>query len=1044
MSLPSFSVRRRVTVAMLSILVLGFGIFSLFQLKTDLYPDMDIPVIIAATSYPGSSPEDIETLVTRPIEEAAASVRGLKELSSESNFGLSIVRLKFPWGYDMDRAETDARRKLELAKPRLPEDAYEPFIWAVDPSFQPVVMFYLSGNYSQVELSEIITDKLAPMLERIDGVSGVEFFGGAEREIKVKLKPEKMEAYMVSPLQILNAIKNENSQIPAGFIEQGSRDYNLQIKGKFASVPEIGSVLLGLRPTITGEKIPLRLDEVAEIEDGVRETRETQEQDGRSAIFVVVRKQSGANTVEAADAILEALPKAVEQIGGLEAEIIFHQAEYINSSMANLQTTGLISIFVVFIVLLIFLRSLRTSLVVAFSIPISVVSAFAIMNQLGMTLNVISLAGIALAVGMLVDNSIVVTENIFRWRQKGASAFQSAASGGDQVSLAVIASTLTTVAVFVPVIFVPGIAGIMFHDLSITIIVALVVSLIVSQTILPMLIFITMKKKKYIMRSGHDTTLLTKVKATYRVLLKAVLKNRVITLIITLIALVLLGYGFFNFVPMNFMANSDNAFIQVKVNTEIGTSSLESNRILSEATKAIKKTIPVEERKIMGYTFGTNDNVQGIGALFATPANGGVFYVRLVDRSQRKRSLEEIKDALREPLNGIAGLEFHISSGGGASRMGGGEGEIQVYLYENNLDNLRKLSDSIGKKIEEEPMVGEISEQLEDLKPELSIIYDREKLAQLGLSSYTISNAIAVFFRGAVATQYSENAHEYNINVRYDFAHRVDINSLRNMPVLTPSGTSIPLYTIASVTEHLAPSQITRMNQTRYAEIAVTLKSTYTDKNGVEHKKDLRGAIKNIRKLLDEQQISNDITGWNYEIKGTAEDFVESFMFLGIAFFVSILLVFMVMASQFESLRQPFIVLFTIPLGLIGVFGIFLITGANVDITSLIGIIMLVGIVVNNGIVMIDTANQIRLKGKGRRNAIMLAAGTRIRPILMTSFTTIFSMVPLALGIGDGSEIWMGMALSIIGGLVSATFLTLFIVPIFYSFFASKRVEILE
>ena len=497
MSVPGYSVKHRVTMTMFYTLVIAFGIFSFFRLQLDLYPDMEIPYILVMTTYIGASPADIETLVSRPIEEAVVSVTGVKNVTSNSEENVGIVMLEFDWGYDMDQAEIDTRNKLDLVKGNLPDDADAPIVIAMDPSMQPIVMFNIVADLPISELRQIAKDRLKPKLERVEGISSVEVGGGEERQIHIRLDPKKLEAYRIAPTTIVQMIAAENKQSVGGYIEASGMDLSIQSSGKYKTVEEIGEILLSAGRSDTGEMIPIRLRDVAEIDDTVAESRRYVETNGKSSIMLIVSKQSGANTVEAAKGVLNKLPEIIAEEDGLSYNIINDQSEYIESSIDNLKETCVLAIVIVFFVLLAFFRSITTSLIVATAIPTSLMATFAFMSSMGMTLNVISMAGLALAVGMLVDNAIVTLENIFRHREEGDTAFQSCVKGAREIMLAITASTLTTIAVFLPILFVPGIAGMMFRDMSLVICGALTVSLVVAITFVPMLSYYLLKSPKF-------------------------------------------------------------------------------------------------------------------------------------------------------------------------------------------------------------------------------------------------------------------------------------------------------------------------------------------------------------------------------------------------------------------------------------------------------------------------------------------------------------------------------------------------------------------
>lgn len=1058
MSIPGYSVKNRVTMTMFYLGVIAFGFFSFFRLQLDLYPDMDIPYIIVFTTYVGASPADIETLVSRPIEENAVSVTGVKNVTSQSKQNVGIVVLEFDWGYDMDQAEIDTRNNLDLVRETLPDDANEPIVIAMDPSMSPIVMINLNGDMPTSELRQIAEDRIKPMLERVDGIASVEVGGGEERQIHVRLDPKKLEAYKISPLSIVQMIAAENAQSVGGYVEDSGMDLNIQSQGKFVNVDEMGEILLGAGASDTGLTIPIRLKDVAEIEDTVEESRRYTETVDRASIMLLISKQSGANTVDAANSVMEALPKVVNSVPGLSYTLINNQADFINDSINNLKETCILAIIIVFFVLLAFFKSITTSLIVATSIPISLMATFGFMSSMGMTLNVISMAGLALAVGMLVDNSIVCLENIFRHREEGDTAFQACVRGTKEIMMAIAASTLTTLAVFVPILFVPGIAGMMFKDMSLTICGALIISLLVAVTFVPMLAYYMLKNPKFdktvsnnsgievddlnTLSENDKKSFTNKLRFAYEGILTKCVNHHWAVLGGVLVVFMISCYGFTK-IPMEFMPQSDDSMLTISITTEMGNSARTTYDIVKDCLEIVKKVIPASERQLYNIDVGSGDS--GFSAVMSEGVNTGKIRVRLVKPKFRDRNITQIMDDVRTALKTVPGITYQVS---GRSMGGGGSGsDIDIEVYNDNIQETRKVTNKIRRAMLDRADISEVKLSVDEQKPQIQVDFDRQKMSELGLNTSTVGTLLYIYFRGYTASKYLDNGDEYDIVVRYDRSYRNDIHQVENMPITTNTGAIVPLSTIAHVYENLAPTTIERKNQERYQKVSLTLTNTYTDPaTGQIAKKDMAKTIKEVSAILD-QMIAQDAQRgfeWRYEMSGTAENFQESFQYLILAFGVAILLVYMVMASQFESYREPFIILFTVPLSVIGVSMAFLISGRTLDMSGLIGLIMLVGIIVNNGIVMVDAANQNRAKGMDRSRAIVSAARTRIRPILMTALTTLLSMVPLAMEIGEGSETWAGMGTAVIGGMAIGTFMTLFVVPCLYVIIASKKYVIEE
>lgn len=1028
MSLSSLSVRRGVTFGMIFLIVFLFGGFSLSRLQLDLYPDMTFPAVLIMTTYTGASPEDVETLVTKPIEEGVATVKGIEKISSTSKQGASIVTVEFGWDKDMDLAETEVRRNMEMVT-TLPEDSTEPMIFAMDPSMQPIVMMSVNGPYSLDRLREMAEDDVCERIERLNGVAACDAVGGLEREIRVSLNPDKLAGYDIDVQTIMTAIGQGNRQEPGGAIEQGAMAFNIQTKGKFQTVEEIADVVVAQRMTSRGKLEPVYLYQVAEVIDTFAEQTQTIEVDDSPSVWIIVRKQSGYNTVNAANATIAEIERIQkDENTSLKFGVLFNQADFINKSIGNLSSTALMAVGITFLVLIIFLRNFRSSLIVATAIPLSVMATFSVMDIMGMTLNVISMAGLALSVGMLVDNAIVVLDNIYRHREEGMGSWDAAMNGAKEVSTAVVASTLTTVAVFVPVLFVPGIAGVLFKDMAVTICFALAVSLIVAISFIPLASSRLLKKVKFIGEASEPKE--SGIEKLYTRFLEKALKRRWIVFVGLLL---LIGFtaAAATRLPTDFMAQNDRSALSLTLKAPVGSNLDEATAYTHDAITVIKETVPEADRKLISAQIGIGT---GFSALRSEGTHSTSVRIPLVSVAERNISQAQYEQILLDRLSLLPDLDVAISRQGPS----GSTGDMDVKIYGDNLEQLRSVGQELTDRIALMPDMAQVEFSFSDPTPQINVNYDRKKMATLGMSTAAVSSTVATFFLGKTAAYFSEGEDEHNIYVRYEKKHRQDVDELIRMPVATASGKMIPLANVADITFGPGPVSITREDQQRLVTISITLKDDYTGADGKLIKKDMGASIGKVKGMLDSYTWPK---GMDSKVGGTAEDFQESFMALGIALIVSIFLVYMVMASQFESFREPFIILFTVPLALIGVVLMFSITQNNLEVSALIGVIMLVGIVVNNGIVMVDAANQRRNSGVDRFEAVIVAARRRLRPVLMTSMTTICSMIPLAMGIGEGSESWKGMAQSVVGGMSVATILTLVVVPAFYTFFARKQAK---
>ncbi|MFC1568625.1 efflux RND transporter permease subunit [bacterium] len=1018
MLITSAAIKRGVTFMMIYIVAVGFGLFSLGRLRIDLWPKLDFPVVAIITQYTGVGPFDIETAVTRPMEETVASVQNVKTVNSTTRQGLSLIMLEFEWGTDMDQAEIDVRNALDWVEDYLPNDVTDPLVFAFDPSMQPISFMAVGSNvHGLAELRRISELELEPRIERIPGVASASTSGGLQREIRVLVDPARMKAHHVSIQQVEAALQMNNLQLPSGWIEDPQREYTIQTEGEYRKIEEIENTGIAMM----GEAV-IRVKDVADVVDGFVEQRQRVFTNGNKAVILIVQKQSDANTLNVSREMHRRFPKILTEVPeGVELQVIWEQAQFISRSMSNLSGTAVQAIVLAFLVLLFFLRNFRSAIIVALSIPISIIVTFAVMDQAGLTLNMISMAGLALAVGLLVDNSIVVLESIFRHQEQGEEARKAADIGTSEVAMAITASTLTTISVFVPVLFVPGIAGEMFNDMVVTICFSLAVSLVVALTLVPLLTsrFLKIKsvssdpdKKSFSDRIGN---IVTALQDRYVKSLEWAIHHRwkviISTIIMFVLSIVLLTTRGGEFLP-----ESDQGFVQMSLDRSAGVSLDAMEKSVDKLYEIIQEEVPETE---MVYTnFGQGEGV--FAAFSASASNQGEMMLRLSPRSKRKRNLEQIQNGLREHTDKIPDLKVSFEDRGAEAFFGGG-GDIAIKIFGHDLEAAEALANEIIKKVEKVDKVVNTELSLKESAPELKIQFDRDRIADFGLSTAQVGQVISSSILGSVVTRFREKGDEYDIRVQLKKESRSNKDDIENILLMTPLGRQIPLRSVANITYGNAPTAIEREDQDRKVTIGIDVSGN-----------DLRGPLNDVQKVLKDINIPND---FRIEIGGAAEEMQKSFIFLGLAFLVAMILTYMVMASQFESFLDPFIILFTIPLSLIGVALGLTLTGTTLSVMALIGIIMLVGIIVNNGIVLVDYINQLREKGHALYEAILLAGEARMRPVIMTALTTILAMMPLALGLGESGENWAPMARSVIGGLIVGTILTLIVVPVIYAAF---------
>ncbi len=1024
MKLAKLAVDRAVTFTMVFLIVLGFGIFSFTQLRTDLLPDIKFPTVVVLTQYTGVAPEDMELLISRPIEEAVGRVANVKRVTSRSSLGNSAVVIEFDWGIDMDMAEFHVRKNLDFVRDYLPDDADEPLTFTFDPSLQPILILGLtSGKLSQPELRRISEDLIEPRIERIEGVGAADTIGGAKRQILIELNPHALQARNLSPSDIIQVIRMENVQFPGGFVTQQDQEYTIRALGLYQSVQQIRDTVVAFR---SGS--PVYLHQVARVRDGFEEARGLVRTDQKPAVMMFVQKQSDANTVQTVNRVVRALP-GIEKAVGDDVRLLklFDQSDFINKSVSNLRNTAALAFLLTGLVLLFFTHNIRSSIIVSLAIPVSVISTFAVMYLADLTLNIISLAGLALAIGLLVDNSIVVLENIYRLREDGALREEAAVAGASQVGRAITGSTLTTLAVFVPILFVPGIAGVLFNDMVITICFSLVVSLFVALTLIPLLSsrylrmtaagadLVRLKQSgqgrvnKSAMISARVADLLTAITDLHERSLRFAIRHKKLTLTsvgaVFVLSLVLLWSLGTEFIPQ-----TDQSYIRLEVEMPRGTALDTSEEVIRRVEREIVAAAP--ELRTMTAIIGNPGTIsggfQGVGSNFTE------FHIGLVPIAERKRSQDEITDTIRKRLEAIPGIESRFRQGG----MEFSEGDVIIKLFGYDLPQLRDLAERVSKKVRPIQGVGDVKSAISGGQPEWVVAIDRNRAAQLGLKASMISDVVYTSIQGSVASLYQDQGEEYDIFVRLspEFRQRKDI--VENLLVRTPAGAHIPLKAVADIRQDLSPFTVTREDQQRVASVAITVSG-----------RDLGGVIRDVNREMAEFSFPQET---RYEVGGAAEDMQESFLYLGIAILIAFAVVYMVMAAVFESLVHPFVIMTAVPLSVIGVAGSLFLTGTIISVTALIGMVMLTGIVVNNGIIMVDFMNQLRADGMALEEAVVKAAKLRLRPVLMTGLTTVLAMFPLALGLGEGGETWAPMARAVMGGLFASTALAVIVIPILY------------
>lgn len=1020
LSLGEVSIRRGVTTAMIYLCLTGFGLFSLFRLPLNRLPEVDLPVIAVITSYTGGAPQDMETLVTEPIERAVASVAGVEKITSTSRQGTSVVLINFTWGTNMDVAEIEVRKNLELfSGDLLPDEATKPLTFAFDPSLAPVLFMSLRGPMDGHQLRKVAEERIQPLLNRLEGVAAAEVMGGQRREVQVRIRPEWLQAFGIAPSQIVDALRAANVIVPAGAVETATQHLFIQPEGLIASIEELKAVTVG-----ESGGVPIRLDHVAEVVDGFEDPTHIVTADGALAVMVAIRKQSNANTVGVSRTVTDALPKINAQLPeGVALVPLFDEASSIVRAISNLGMTGVQAFLLTGLILLLFLQSVRSSVIAAVAVPVSILVAFTFMDALDVTLNLISMAGLALAIGMLVDNGIVVLEATVQRLEQGDDAVTAARRGAEEMAMPLAASTLTTVVVFLPILLVEGIAGELFRDMVLTICVTLLVSLLVATSLVPLLMSRFMRGEERKLEALSAASIkrsrwrrfLAQLPGRYERALsvaldhpKRVLGGAILLFVGSMVVLPLLG--------KDFLPKADLSDIRIEVTADPGISLAEMTRQVEAVEALIHEEVPNAEVVTADY-----GSAEGFGALFGGAPNRGAMRVKLVPPSERDRSQQEIEAALARRFRTLPGLNIEMST----INFDGSTGDVEVKLLGDNLGDLRASAELLEARFLKIDGVRDVAASMGVGSPELEIRYNRERMRDLGLTPAQVSSALSAYYQGVNATLFRSDGDEHPVRVRAPMTERRDLQQLRYLPIPLSTGQTVPLASIATLRPRLGPTDIEREDQRRLAKLTVT-----------GHGVDLGALTSELEQTINQTELPGDVQA---VVGGSAEDLKDAFFKLGLALLAALVLVYMVLASQFESLLEPLVIMFTVPLAATGVVWALVLTRTTLQVTALVGVILLGGVVVNNGIVLVEVLKRRLDAGHDLREAALEAARTRIRPILMTALTTILGMAPLAVGVGDGAETWSPMARAVIGGMIVSTALTLFVIPTLYVTLVRRR-----
>ena len=1030
MAIYQTAINKPITTALIFVGIIVFGVFSFSKLPIDQFPAMDIPYVSIMTTYPGANGSEIETNVTKVLENSLNSVDGLKEITSQSKDNISVVSLQLNWGQNLDESVNDVRSAIDMVNDNLPDGCSRPMIFKFSTSNFPIMQYAITAKESYAGLEKILEDNVVNVLNRIDGIGNIALSGTPERYIYIDLDQSKLDAYKISVEQIGQAISANNLNLASGSIKMGKEQYQLRVQSEYVESSEINNIVVANR---LGKNIFVK--DLANVCDTIRDVNLDERINGQNGIRMVIMKQTGANTV----AIVKKVKKMMTEdiMPGLppdiKAQIIYDSAQTIQNSIDGLSEAVMLAFVFVALVVMFFLGRWRATLIIILSIPISLICAFIYLFVADSSINIISLASLTIAVGIVVDDAIVVLENIMRHIERGSRPREAAIYATNEVWVSVIATTMVIVAVFLPLTMLGGQAGILFKEMGWIVSICITVSATVAIALTPMLSSLLLKSKKEIINekgeveeisanaNWYENTVMKWLAALdkwYANLLRWCLGHKLVTSLIAL-AVVIIGFSpvFMGKIGFNFMAQQDNGYMSLKIELQRGTRVEESMRVARQIEADLKSLAP--EIKLIASTTGSSDDA-GFSALMNQSSNNIItMTVTFPERSQRQRTVFEIAEVFRQYLGNRADVVFsNVSTNVGFGGSGNNNVSVEIYGYDFEATN--KVAEDIKNKMKDVKGARNITVSRDEDRAELQINFDKEKLALSGLSAAQVATAVRNRVNGYQAGYLKEDGDEYKIVVRLKEEFRNSITDIEEMTLQTPTGSLIKVKELAKVSEFWAPPTIDHKRRQRIVSVSVTPAGTSL--------LELANAAREIARGIDLPQ------GIVINVGGTYEDQMEMSRDMGSLMLLIILLVYIVMASQFESFSKPFLILLgSIPFAFSGAFLALFVTGQELEMVGMLGMILLVGIVVKNGIVLVDYINLMRDRGYELNEAIALSGESRLRPVLMTAITAILGMVPMALSTAEGSEIWIPLGIVVIGGLLFATVVTLVIVPVLYA-----------
>jgi hydrophobic/amphiphilic exporter-1 (mainly G- bacteria), HAE1 family len=1016
------SVNRPVLTTVIFFIIILIGAVSFQRLSIDFMPSVEYPTVTVSASYGNVGPLEIEELITRPLEESLAAVQGVEEISSTSSEGSSRVGVSFEWGTDLDVATNDVRERIDRISRSLPDDVDRPNIMKYDVNSMPILYLGVSSNMNTLDLRELIEDQVQYRLERVNGVASTSVRGGLTRELHVNLKAAKLKALGISPQTVITALNNENMNVPAGTYEKGNSDILIRTQGEFSSLNDISETVVTVK-----DGTPIRVGDIADVEDSWQEITNISRINGEEGLNLMIYKQSGSNTVEVAEAVKAEIEKINLDLPQIKIFTIMDQSKYIEQSISDVGYSAMIGGILAILILFLMLRNISSTFIISTAIPISIIATFALLYFGGFTLNVFTFGGLALGIGMLVDDSIVVLENIYRHREAGLNPIDSTITGTGEVIAAVIASTLTTLVVFIPVVFIQGMSGIIYKQMAAVVCFSLMCSLFVALSLVPML---ASRFLHYTPPEHYDGENLLhkfysfseagfkKVEQNYSAFLKWALDHRKTVLLVTA-GLFLISVFLVRFIGVELMPTSDEGEVRVSLEMAVGTTLEPMDKVTRQAEEIIRKEVP-EMTSMLSDAGG--------GGWRSSGSNSSSISIYLVAKDQRKRSSEDVANDLRRVLSNIPGVTITArKSTNFMLRMSSSNTDsISVEVRGYDLDTAKELAVKVDEIVKAVPGITDTNISRDEGRPEQILRIDRKKAADMGLTVSLIGRALETAVGGSTASYLRENGKEYRILVRLSKEDRANMSDLLDLTVINSRGEPVVLRNVIISESQEGPTTIERKDQERI----ISIRANFTGR-------DMGSVISDIRSGLRSLPIPKD---FSVQFGSDYEEQQESFRELMIGCIMAIILIYLVLAGQYESFKDPFIILFSIPMALIGITVVMILSNTTFSMYAFIGAIIMAGIVVKNAILLVDYTNQlIHLHGMELFDAIRMGGARRLRPIVMTTLATVLGMLPLSLGLGEGGETQVPMARVVIGGLLSSTLITLVLIPVVYSYFNKKR-----